>query len=340
MTSGEYAESPGRILLVEDDPVAAHFTRHVLGKRGGFDIAHTPDPAVALMRASTETWDLVLTDAELPGMTGLELLEALRRASPALPVAVISAHDPADTAVRVLRSHCDEFLQKPVRPDQLLATATALVAKGRAARQAARQPVRQVVLAIGAHPGDAEIGSAGALLAHRALGHEISILTLTRGTGDGARSTRAGESEMAALVLGAALFQEDLPAALAGDGDPAIDAIAGVVDSVRPTIVYTHSPHDTQQDHRSAYAAAAAAAGAVGRLCRFQSPSATVDFRPTSFVNIDEQLARKVLAAGAFASQPELSGYLERDLITSSAGYWSRFGDRDGRFAEAFEVDR
>jgi hypothetical protein len=57
-------------------------------------------------------------------------------------------------------------------------------------------------------------------------------------------------------------------------------------------------------------------------------------------VNIDEQLARKLVAVGASASQPELSGCLERDLIRSSAAYWSRFGDRDGRFAEAFEVDR
>jgi DNA-binding response OmpR family regulator len=136
MTGSAHGRSPGRVLIIEDDPVAAYFAMHVLGKRGGLDVRHTPDPAVALSLARSETWDLVLTDAELPGMTGLELLAALRRLSPALPVAVITAHESLDPALRALRDAADEFLQKPVRPDQLLATVTALVARGRAAREA------------------------------------------------------------------------------------------------------------------------------------------------------------------------------------------------------------
>src|SRR6266496_5579807 len=121
MTGTERDGPPGRILLIEDDPVAAHFAMHVLGKRGGFDVRHTPDPAVALQLAGSETWDLVLTDAELPGMTGLELLAALRQLAPALPVAVITAHEPDDPAVQPLRAAADEFLHKPVRPQQLQA---------------------------------------------------------------------------------------------------------------------------------------------------------------------------------------------------------------------------
>jgi two-component system response regulator HydG len=334
MTGGKQGGPPGRILLVEDDPVAAHFTKHVLGKRGGFDVTHTPDPAVALKRASSETWDLVLTDVELPGMTGLELLEALRRIAPDLPVAVITAHESVDTAVRALRNRADEFLQKPVRADQLLATVTSLVAKGRAARLAARQ----AVLAIGAHPGDVEIGVAGVLLAHRAMGHEVSILTLTRGACDGTERTRAGESQMSALVLGATLFAEDLPDGRVGDGEPTIGVISGIVESIRPTVIYVHSIHDVHQDHRHTHQAALEAARQVGRIYCFQSPSATVDFRPTRFVTIDDQLERKLLAVGAFASQAEVRDYVERDLIESTAGYWSRFGV--GRYGEALEVIR
>ena len=67
--------------------MAAHFALHVLGRRGGFDVTHTPDPAVALERAGSESWDLLLTDAMMPGMTGLELLDAVRLLSPTLPVA-------------------------------------------------------------------------------------------------------------------------------------------------------------------------------------------------------------------------------------------------------------
>jgi two-component system, NtrC family, response regulator HydG len=334
MTTSDHDETPGRILVVDDDLVTGRYLTRLLGDRGGFDVTHTLDPATALQRASSETWDLVLTDVEMPGMTGLELLEALRQAAPDLPVVVITGHASLDYAVRALRDRADEFLQKSMPPEQLLAAVGSVVAKGRAARLAARQ----AVLAIGAHPDDVEIGAAGALLVHRALGHELSILTLSRGARGGTEVTRAGESEMAALTLGATLFLEDLKDTEIGEGDPTIGAIGRVVETVRPTVIYTHSLHDVHQDHRNTHQAAMVAARRVGRVYCFQSPSATVDFRPTRFVTIDDQLERKLLAIQAFASQVEVRAYLEPDLVASTARYWSRFGG--GRYAEAFEVVR
>ncbi len=439
MTSTAHDGSPGRVLVIEDDPVAAHFAMRVLGKRGGLEVRHTPDPAVALSLARSQTWDLVLTDAELPGMTGLEILTALRRLSPSLPVAVITAHESLDTAMQELRAAADEFLQKPVRPDHFLATVTALVARGRAARLAASPagsaagpagsaggpsgsaagpsgsaagpagpPVGPsgsaggpsgsaggpsgsaagpsgppAVLAIGAHPGDVEIGAAGVLLVHRGLGHQIAILTLAPGDrsdrgdrlsgGDaGQPRSRAGEAELAALALGATLYQPDPPGSPdpagqqatpdpagqqatpdpagqqaapnpAGQqgtvaGDPLVSAIGRVVRAVRPAVVYTHSPHDDRQDHRDVHRAALAACRDTGSVYCFQSPTATIDFRPTRFVTIDDQLVRKLLAVNAFAARQRALGYPEQDLIESTARYWSRF--TGGRYAEAFEVIR
>ena len=334
MTSGERDGSPGRILLVEDDLVSARFLTQILRVRGGFDVTHTPDPLMALKLASSQTWDLVLTDVEMPGMTGIDLLEALRRVAPEPPVAVMTAHATLDYAVGALRNSADEFLQKPVKPDHLLATIRALVAKGRAARLARRQSV----LAIGAHPDDVEIGAAGALLAHRAMGHEVSILTLSRGARGGMEATRTGESEMAARVLGATLYLDDLQDTCISESDPTISVISRVVESVQPTAIYTHSFHDVHQDHRNTYRAAMVAVRDIGRVYCFQSPSATVEFQPTRFVNIDEHLAGKLRAIDAFASQVVGRPYLEPDLIQSTARYWSRYGG--GRYAEAFEVVR
>ena len=216
----------------------------------------------------------------------------------------------------------------------MLASVRSLVAKGRAARLAARQ----VVLAIGAHPDDVEIGAAGALLVHRSMGHEVSILTLCRGARGGTESTRAGESEMAALAVGATLFLDDLQDTQIGEGDPTIAVISRVIQAVRPSAIYTHSLHDVHQDHRNTHRAVMVAGREVGGVYCFQSPSATVDFRPTRFVTIDEQLERKLLAIQAFASQTLVRAYLKPDLIESTARYWSRYGD--GLYAEAFEVIR
>jgi two-component system response regulator HydG len=127
-------ESPGRILLIEDDAMMAHFMVAVLGKHGGFDVVHAPDPASALERARAERWDLVLTDVELPGMTGLDLLRELRRACPGVPAAVVTAHRATDVTMRDLRDQADDFLEKPIAPDRLRDRAAVLVAQGRAAR--------------------------------------------------------------------------------------------------------------------------------------------------------------------------------------------------------------
>jgi CheY-like chemotaxis protein len=119
-----------RILVVEDDPEAALFAVHVLTKRGKFEVVHTADPAEALRLVTDEHWDLLLTDLEMPGMTGLELLAELRQVAPALPVAVTSAHV-LDGTLAALVGQADEYLEKPLRVDKLIATATALIGQGR-----------------------------------------------------------------------------------------------------------------------------------------------------------------------------------------------------------------
>jgi len=335
----------GRILVVEDDPDAARFIVHVLRKLGGFEVSHTADPSAALVQVSSENWDLVITDVELPGMTGLDLLEELRQVAPALPVAVVTALVSADHAVTALRRRADAFLQKPLVPAVLIGTARDLIGVGRrAAPLAGTIAGSEVVLAIGAHPDDVEIGVGGTLLAHRAMGHQVSVLTLSRGGPGGPggpgdpESDRAGESRKAAAILGAALYLEDLPDTRISEGDPTISVISRVIAAVQPTLIYAHSSHDTDPDHRSAHRAAMAAAREVGRVYCFQSPSATVDFGPTRFVTVDAHMMQKLSAIDAFASQAAVRTYLEPDMIGATARYWSRFGD--GRYAEAFEVIR
>jgi two-component system response regulator HydG len=327
-------DKPARILVVEDDPEAASFIIQVLGVRGNCDVTHTADPVAALLRASTESWDLVLTDVEMPGMTGIELLESLRQVAPDLPVAIMTAHASVGNAIGALRSRADEFLEKPLRPAQLTATVSRLVAKGRAERKLRRE----VVLAVGAHPDDVEIGVGGTLAAYHQMGHQVAILTLSRGARGGVERERAGESQQAAQIIGAQLYLEDLEDTRISEGDPTIRIIGRVIGEVEPTMIYTHSIHDVHQDHRNTHRAVMVAGRQVGRVFCFQSPSATVDFRPTRFVRIDGQLDAKLQAIGAFGSQVAVRAYLEPDLISATARYWSRFGD--GRYAEAFEVIR
>src|SRR5580658_10361517 len=323
----------GRILLVDDDLALGEYLTRVLRRRGGFDVTHELDSLGALQRIEAEDWDLLITDIELPGMTGLELLERVRQQVPGLPVAVLTGHPTVDYAVSALRNSAAEFLQKPIIGADLVAKATELIAAGRAARTVGLE----IVLAIGAHPDDVEIGAAGTLLAHRAVGDTVAILTLSRGARGGDQAQRARESQEAADVIGARLFLDDLEDTRIAEGDPTIGVISRVVEELQPTVVYTHSIHDVHQDHRNTNRAAMVACRRIGRLYCFQSPSATVEFRPTHFVAIDDHIGRKLKAIGTFGSQA-VRDYLEPDLIASTARYWSRYCG--GSHAEPFEAIR
>jgi two-component system response regulator HydG len=321
----------GRILLIDDDPALGGFLSRVLRTRGGFEVVHEPEATAGLRRIEAQSWDLLITDIELPGMTGLELLERARQLVPDLPVAVLTGHATVDYAVTALRSSAAEFLEKPITAELLVAKATELVEAGRVARAAGRE----VVLAIGAHPDDVEIGAAGTLSAHRIAGDRVAILTMSRGSRGGDQLMRARESEEAAGVIGARLFLEDMDDTRIPEGDPTISTIDRVIAEVQPTVVYTHSVHDVHQDHRNVHRAAMVACRRVGRVYCFQSPSATVEFRPTHFVPIDDHVERKLKAIDAFGSQTGVRDYLEPDLISATARYWSRYCA--GRYAEPFE---
>jgi len=334
MDAREAGRERGRILLIDDDLALGGYMSRVLRTRGGFEVTHELDSAGALRRIETEEWDLLITDIELPGMTGLELLDRVRRLVPDLPVAVVTGHATVDYAVTALRNSAAEFMQKPIAADVLVAKATELIEAGRKARTEGRE----TVLAIGAHPDDVEIGAGGTLLVHRAAGDAVAILTLSRGARGGDQAMRAQESQDAADVIGARLFLDDLEDTRIQEGDPTIGVIDRVIAEVQPTVVYVHSVNDVHQDHRNVHRATMVAARRVGRLYCYQSPSATIDFRPTYFVAINDQLGRKLKAIETFGSQYSVREYLEPDLIASTARYWSRYCA--GNHAEPFEVIR
>ena len=333
MEASDTSGQRGRILLVDDDPALGGYLRRVL-RSGGFDVVHELDSEGALRRVQAEQWDLLITDIELPGMSGLELLGRVRELAPGLPVALLTGHPSVDYAVSALRGAAAEFLLKPVAAVDLLAKAGELIAAGRADRAQRRE----MVLAVGAHPDDVEIGAGGTLAAHSAAGDAVAILTLSRGAHGGDEAQRARESQEAADIIGARLFLRDLEDTHIPEGNPTIGLIEEVITEVGPTIAYTHSVHDLHQDHRNTHLAAMVACRRVNRVYCFQSPSATVDYHPNHFVTIDDYIGRKLKVIDAFGSQAGIRDYMEPELITSTARYWARYGD--GTHAEPFETAR
>ncbi|PZQ89091.1 MAG: hypothetical protein DI534_09985 [Leifsonia xyli] len=329
-------EESRRVLVVDDDPDVAMFVKTVLERRGGCVVQTASDGPSALTAVGAFRPDVVVTDIQMPGLSGLDLLTAIRIDTPWMPVVIMTAHVSVDYAVSALRAQADEFLTKPIDSARLVEVVTRLSEEGRARREAASQ--KQYVLAVGAHPDDVEIGVGGILAAHRAAGDEITILTLSRGSRGGDADDRQDESLASAELLGARLFLKDLVDTEIPGGGPTVRLIEEVVREVIPTVVYTHTNHDRHQDHRAVHEATVVATRTIDTVACYQSPSATVDFRPTRFVAIDGFVERKLELLACFRSQADQRSYLAPDFVTATARYWSRFGG--GSNVEPLEIVR
>lgn len=320
------------ILFVEDDDVVAAVVMELLAPLGDVRWASSAEEALTLLPA--RPWDLLVSDIDLPGMNGHEMVRRSKAAQPQVATLMLSGHSSFDQAVEAIRAGADDYLTKPVSPPALVAKARELIALTRERRAHGREHV----LAVGAHPDDVEIGVGGILLRHVAAGHEVSLLTLTGGERGGEATARAAESRHAAELLGARLFHTDLSDTSVSDGGTTIGVIKRAIDDVRPGTVYTHTARDVHQDHRNVHHATLVAARGIPRVYCYQAPSTTVEFKPTKFVAIDPFVERKLEVIRAFASQTAVRPYLDEELMRATARYWSRFAQ--ARYVEPLEVVR
>lgn len=111
-----------RILIVDDHEVVRRGTRQVLaeGFPGAvFGEAATASAATAAL--ASQPWDLLVLDINIPGRSGLEVLQEVQRQWPRLPVLVLSAYPEEEFAVRCLRLGAAGYLTKNSAADELVA---------------------------------------------------------------------------------------------------------------------------------------------------------------------------------------------------------------------------
>src|SRR3954451_7547302 len=113
----------GRILVVEDDESLRRVTRAQLEKCG-YDTAVACDVQEALELLEKEPRDLIITDLNLPGASGMELLKHVRLEYPETTVVVVTAYGTIETAVDSMRAGAYDYITKPVHPDELRALVT------------------------------------------------------------------------------------------------------------------------------------------------------------------------------------------------------------------------
>jgi len=108
------------ILLVDDDPTVREMCAAAL-RQYGFEVstADSPRAAVELALSAPGKFDLLVTDAMMPGMSGPEVVAAIRMTHPEIRVLVISGYAREDIPHTELLRPTDAFLQKPFTPVHL-----------------------------------------------------------------------------------------------------------------------------------------------------------------------------------------------------------------------------
>jgi len=122
--------SSGRILVVEDDDGLRSVTKAQLEKCG-YEAAVSADASEALALLERQSFDLVLTDLNLPGISGLDLLQRIRTEYPETSVVIITAYGTIESAVAAIKSGAYDYISKPVHPTELRALVARVIERHR-----------------------------------------------------------------------------------------------------------------------------------------------------------------------------------------------------------------
>lgn len=113
-----------KVLIVDDSPTIRQMVRMTLARAGGgYELVEAEDGAKALQKASAETFDLVLSDINMPTMTGIELLRSLRNLPQYkfTPFLLLTTESQAEKKQEGKAAGATGWIVKPFEPEQLLA---------------------------------------------------------------------------------------------------------------------------------------------------------------------------------------------------------------------------
>ncbi|RDI75177.1 Response regulator receiver domain [Gaiella occulta] len=123
------ARSGVTVLIAEDEELMRSFASRVLAEAGyAVVVAGDGVEALELLRERLDVVDLVLTDLDMPGMTGRELLQRVRELAPGLPVLLMSGYTSDGVDAEIAAAAPAAFIAKPFASGALTARVAELLA--------------------------------------------------------------------------------------------------------------------------------------------------------------------------------------------------------------------
>lgn len=107
-----------RLIIIDDDAMVNEVLTYILGD--AYDVKSYFSAEEALTKASLSDVDVIITDVNLPGMSGIEFLGRIQAVDPNIPVIVITALNDIDVAISALKNGAFDFILKPFNNDQIM----------------------------------------------------------------------------------------------------------------------------------------------------------------------------------------------------------------------------
>ncbi len=157
-----------RVLITDDHELLRRGVRDILADRlGALAVGEAKDAGQAIDLLIQREWDLVLLDINLPGRSGLEVLEEARRLRPKAPVLVLTTYPEEQFALRAFKLGASGYVTKQSASDELIIAVKRVLAGGK------------YVTASLAERLASSLGAAGEQAPHEALSHrELQVLRL------------------------------------------------------------------------------------------------------------------------------------------------------------------
>jgi two-component system invasion response regulator UvrY len=120
-----------KFLIADDHAIIRYALKNILVESyPGAVVEEAENAETLLMKVMQEPWDVVITDISMPGKSGLEILQEIRRLYPRMPVLVLSMHPEQLYAVRVMKAGGSGYLRKDMAMQELV-TAVERVLSGK-----------------------------------------------------------------------------------------------------------------------------------------------------------------------------------------------------------------
>ena len=140
-----------KVLVCDDDPGLRLSVQSALAATKRFEVDDAFDGVNALEKVKSKTYDVVLLDVDMPRMTGLQALKAIKEHDPSIIVLILTAYANIDDAVRAVKEGAYNYISKPIKSDDLVAmvdravTAYSLISAAVASAPMLHEPGREII---------------------------------------------------------------------------------------------------------------------------------------------------------------------------------------------------